>query len=508
SLCLPLSPSVFLPLSLPLSPSPSLSLCLSPCLSLPLASPRVPSRPCRFSLTPQKDDRPGSQRLIRDCLSLCNDLLRRLSKSKDTVFRGRIAIYLSSVFPLCDPSGLNVRSDYNTETLTTFDHIQSADIDIDVDVDADSASPAADLLLTMTMDTFYTKFWSLQLAFRDPFSVNTPAKRAQLKSNLAITLAKFKQIEEVQQKLRGAKAAEDRKRGEKKHVQKNSIDSFFNPNFLTSRKLLELELSNVSFRRYILVQMLIFLDDITNERPKGRNLQSELFFELQDEKTWATAIRKSALYTLQATYPDGKSFSRTIETIFSRESNWIKWKSQWKTNATFEKTPIEQEFLHSIVNKYLGAVKPAKIHKQVMGTWALSRLYKNSESALIPPTPKADDFERQIANIDAEIIQTQSQQPGESDDIRPRLTELEKDRECKNWLALRAATRDRLNKFQKVKTCGDAMKLFPTDSNTFDQQNVRAVSLGKDVDENEGVVRKRRASEDEESMVLYKRPKT
>ncbi len=51
-------------------------------------------------------------------LRLCNELLRRLSKAKNTVFCGRILILLSSVFPLTERSGVNLRGDFNTENVT------------------------------------------------------------------------------------------------------------------------------------------------------------------------------------------------------------------------------------------------------------------------------------------------------------------------------------------------------------------------------------------------------
>jgi THO complex subunit 1 len=38
-------------------------------------------------------------------LRTCNELVRRLSKSKDTVFCGRILMWITSVFPLAEKSG-------------------------------------------------------------------------------------------------------------------------------------------------------------------------------------------------------------------------------------------------------------------------------------------------------------------------------------------------------------------------------------------------------------------
>lgn len=38
-------------------------------------------------------------------LRMCNDLLRRLSRSQNTIFRGRILLFLASFFPFSERSG-------------------------------------------------------------------------------------------------------------------------------------------------------------------------------------------------------------------------------------------------------------------------------------------------------------------------------------------------------------------------------------------------------------------
>ncbi|CAG2123086.1 unnamed protein product, partial [Medioppia subpectinata] len=52
-------------------------------------------------------------------LRSCNDLLRRLSRSQNTVFCGRILVFLARFFPLFERSGLNLNSDFNHENATT-----------------------------------------------------------------------------------------------------------------------------------------------------------------------------------------------------------------------------------------------------------------------------------------------------------------------------------------------------------------------------------------------------
>ena len=46
-------------------------------------------------------------------LRICNDLLKRLSKSQNTVFSGRIHLFLAKLFPLNEKSGLNLMSHFS-----------------------------------------------------------------------------------------------------------------------------------------------------------------------------------------------------------------------------------------------------------------------------------------------------------------------------------------------------------------------------------------------------------
>jgi THO complex subunit 1 len=56
-------------------------------------------------------------------LRSCNELLRRLSRAEDTVFCGRVFIYLFQSFPLGDKSSVNLRGEFHSENVTTFDDI-------------------------------------------------------------------------------------------------------------------------------------------------------------------------------------------------------------------------------------------------------------------------------------------------------------------------------------------------------------------------------------------------
>lgn len=92
-------------------------------------------------------------------LRMCNDLLRRLSRSQNTVFCGRILLFLAKFFPFSERSGLNVVSEFNLENLTEY---TSDAIDID-----DSLVDSEDVQVKIDYN-LYCKFWALQDFFRNP----------------------------------------------------------------------------------------------------------------------------------------------------------------------------------------------------------------------------------------------------------------------------------------------------------------------------------------------------
>ena len=108
---------------------------------------------------------------------MISDLLRRLSRSQNTVFCGRILLFLAKFFPFSERSGLNVVSEFNLENTTVFSSADEAtdfkngadkeeneekmEVDSDIQIEADQRSLSVDYAL-------YSKFWKLQDFFRNP----------------------------------------------------------------------------------------------------------------------------------------------------------------------------------------------------------------------------------------------------------------------------------------------------------------------------------------------------
>lgn len=56
-------------------------------------------------------------------LRMCNDLLKRLSRTVDASFCGRILVLLAHALPLCEKSGLNLVSHFNLGNVTKYDMV-------------------------------------------------------------------------------------------------------------------------------------------------------------------------------------------------------------------------------------------------------------------------------------------------------------------------------------------------------------------------------------------------
>lgn len=96
-------------------------------------------------------------------LRMCNDLLRRLSRSSATVFCGRILLFLAKFFPFSERSGLNIVSEFNLENVTEY----GADAEENSTTEHES-SDSKNIVIDYSL---YCKFWSLQDFFRNPVQV-------------------------------------------------------------------------------------------------------------------------------------------------------------------------------------------------------------------------------------------------------------------------------------------------------------------------------------------------
>ncbi|KAJ0233916.1 THO complex subunit 1 [Hirschfeldia incana] len=268
-------------------------------------------------------------------LRTCNQLLRRLSKANDVVFCGRILMFLAHFFPLSERSAVNIKGVFNTSNETKYEKDPPKGISVDFN--------------------FYKTFWSLQEYFCNPASLTTASTKWQkFSSSLAVVLNTF-----------------DAQPLSEEEGEANSLEeeaATFNIKYLTSSKLMGLELKDSSFRRHILLQCLILFDYLRAPGKNDKDLPSETMEEL---KSCEDRVKK----LLEITPPKGKEFLRAVEHILEREKNWVWWKRDGC--QPFEKQPIE--------NKSTNAGQKRRKQRWRLGNKELSQLWRwadNNRNAL------------------------------------------------------------------------------------------------------------------------------
>lgn len=198
------------------------------------------------------------------------------------MFCGRVFIFLFQSFPLGDKSSVNLRGEYHVENITTFDGppvkpenpVQDMEVDQEgqaapvaevsrseasIPLDPPSASstdldPAVKAAKNVTfdadgatqepldMDTLYPTFWTLQQDFSNPTRLFEAARFESFKYGLESTFAKFKKVQSDVDTRSTIKAPEDRRGTKRKRGERGEdLASNFNPKYLTSRDLFELE---------------------------------------------------------------------------------------------------------------------------------------------------------------------------------------------------------------------------------------------------------------------------
>lgn len=222
---------------------------------------------------------------------------------------------------------MNLRGEYHVENVTVFEDApapatgesEMALDDKNAEVAAISAGPTPDVLAPdesqdtgeraspevkpgegkappktqenedpLATNKLYPIFWSLQESFSMPTRLFNSQHFKAFKEGLDLTIRKFQSVHQELQARGPSRYLEDSKRTlkRKRDDSEDGILSSFNPRYLTSRDLFELEvtqstfspqpaidhlqISDLAFRRHILVQALILVDFLLSLTPKAK----------------------------------------------------------------------------------------------------------------------------------------------------------------------------------------------------------------------------------------------
>ena len=316
------------------------------------------------------------------------------------------------------------------------------------------------------MDSLYSIFWSLQDYFSQPTKLFDNQSLQSFKVGLQMTLSKFKQIHQDQHARGSSKfPAESKRRFKRKRDgQEDELASTFNPKYLTSRDLFDLEISDLAFRRHILVQALILLDFLLSLTPKAKKKlehtanKSVLYsYTLDDENIkWAVKTRNEIATYLQEG-PEGKFYYRMVDTVLSRDKNWVHWKAEGC--PLIARDPVSPADFAEAEKNAQKACTNRKLRPSAMGALDLTFLSQNRDGngmdALKAPsrydTPSIESFKAPIAEDQSNIEKAKNEE-----EKQLAMTA----RASKLWRTLRIASRSRLNVFDKIDDGANLKPLF------------------------------------------------
>ncbi|PPJ58571.1 hypothetical protein CBER1_06679 [Cercospora berteroae] len=420
-------------------------------------------------------------------LRSCNELLRRLSRAEDAIFCGRVFFFLFQTFPLGDKSSVNLRGEFHVENTTKFEVDEGLGEGMQVDpepVEAAAASkestpaptskPGSKAVpikapkktaeeVVLTTNELYPIFWRLQHDFSDPTRLFDRGNFESFKKGLANTLLKFKKTPTVVQ----TKAGEEDKRGTKRRLDEhgnsesnNHLLDNYNPKYLTSRDLFDLELSDLAFQRHILVQAMILIDFLLSLTEKAKKRLASLTvtnksllyaFTLNEEDTqWATSTRSAIRDGLESR-DDGRQYCRMVETVLSRDKNWVRWKVESCPSIVRGPVSTEEE-LHAR-KAVAKATQPRRVHENPQSNIDLAFLEEGTGGgldALKDPSrytiPSLEQLVDQIKmeKLDAEMAMTDEEK-----------TQIDTAIMNAKWRALRQARAANLALLDKVESTKD-----------------------------------------------------
>ncbi|XP_034039316.1 THO complex subunit 1 isoform X2 [Thalassophryne amazonica] len=337
-------------------------------------------------------------------LRMCNDLLRRLSKSQNTVFCGRIQLFLARLFPLSEKSGLNLQSQFNLDNITVFNkneqestlgqkHSEEKEGGMEVE-EGEMGEDDVPTVCSNPIDyNLYRKFWTLQDYFRNPVQCYEKFSWMTFLKYSDETLAVFKsyKLDDTQASKR---KLEELRASDGEHV--------YFAKFLTSEKLMDLQLSDSNFRRHILLQYLILFQYL-----KGQvKFKSSSCVLNDDQVTWIEETSKLVYQLLREIPPDGDKFATMVEHILNTEENWNAWKNEgcpsFVKERTLEDKPKRPARKRKAPEDFLGKGPDRKLF---MGNDELTRLWNLNHDNMEACKSDSREFMPSLDEFFAEAIE-------------------------------------------------------------------------------------------------------
>ena len=326
-------------------------------------------------------------------LRMCNDLLRRLSSSQNTLFCGRIQLFLARLFPLSEKSALNLMSHFNLENVTSYnakkpttDSGKQKQAEEEEGEEMELELPSENTLASERPVDYnlYQKLWYLQDFFRQPTQCFHTDRWKTFTATVHEVLQSFSsyKLEHIQTKKRS-------KNETMEITSQTFTSSHYFAKYLTSENLVNLQLSDSHFRRHVLIQLLILFQYLTGDI-KFKN-SSQILTDAQ--ALWVSDTSNKVYSLLSETPPDGKQFADYIRLVIQREETWITWKNEGC--PSFEKSQPQSSIPTQSPRVRLGDKLYKMKEEKDIGSKELSRLWNlcpdnldsctSAERIFVPP---------------------------------------------------------------------------------------------------------------------------
>ncbi|KAI3431826.1 hypothetical protein D9Q98_010579 [Chlorella vulgaris] len=370
-------------------------------------------------------------------LRTCNMLLKRLSKSANAMLCGRILLFLAKLLPLTERSGVNLGGSFNTDNATPVEDVQEGALDSEgKPVDA----------------AFYRTFWGLQTFFSNPQVALQPGKWGEVSRDIKRVLDKFR-LEKVTVGESAAVASDGGDEGRGASVK-----------YLSSSRLINLQLRDATFRRHFLLQCLVLMQWCERPRQKDKaGLRAKLLEDMQE-------LRARVYASLESTPDKGPQFAAAIRHLMQWEDSWAAWKQSTCPAAPLQRPPAEPPAGAESADLTAPAPKRRKLSSDAIfgmrvGTEELDRLWNLTEDNL--SALSADDrggFKTCRQLMEPVIEEMRAAAEGEDDGLLMKASRSK----LYSWKALRAVSRTNLQAFAAaVQREGDlqvaARVLYPSE---------------------------------------------
>ncbi|KAJ1985086.1 hypothetical protein H4R34_000263 [Dimargaris verticillata] len=435
-------------------------------------------------------------------LRVCNDLLRRTAKSQNSDFAGRVLIFLANAFPLSERSGVNVRGDFHSDNVTDYvqlpeqDSLATTTADSQAGDDKENGTGGNETENTpqpTEQQITYARLWSLQHYFANPMLLLNGPAMAKFREAVQHTLAQFQQATSTHAPPKGlfstsAGSSSSRPAKPRKvslNIMQNAEtaeirhDNAWNPKYLTSPSLTDLQFTDRQFRRQILVQLLIIFKyllsfsplakDCPNAPPPSNKALQNSFVLEETDDTWILHTQQKVFDLLEASSTsslnnhansngtahssNSDAFVRTVLCVLRHETNWLTWKNNncppYELPSMFsslldEYRAQQQQFIAKHAKPEISPMRFA------MGTKELTLLWKLDADHLADL--RSEKRRKLVPSLEPYLQEVVGMLPASTTDApSSSLPDDQKDfYRARSWRAMRLAASSHLAQFPKV----------------------------------------------------------